>query len=169
MSLESTEDLCLISLKIDKMFEGKLTCVSKNDMRKIFKSFHQSTFESLKIGTLMTSFCLNLKMYELKIYRGVLYHDDEEWCKIWRGIHFSAQTWHEEFDKFWPKALKNLKNLSFNGLFFTKVYNAWAKKKYREPFVGTEDWCKIWMKTDLSFLKWHEEFGKFSFTFHFRK
>ena len=29
-------------------------------------------------------------------------------------------------------------------------------------FDGTEDWCKIWRKTDLYFLKWHEEFGKFS-------
>ena len=29
-------------------------------------------------------------------------------------------------------------------------------------FDGTEDWCKIWMKTILRFQKWHEEFGKFS-------
>ena len=26
-------------------------------------------------------------------------------------------------------------------------------------FGGTEDWYKIWRKTDLHFLKWHEEFG----------
>ena len=36
-------------------------------------------------------------------------------------------------------------------------------KKYRGVmFDCTEDWCKIWRKTDLYFLKWHEEFGKFS-------
>ena len=36
-------------------------------------------------------------------------------------------------------------------------------KKYRGVmFDGTEDWCKIWRKTDLCFQKWHEEFGKFS-------
>ena len=29
-------------------------------------------------------------------------------------------------------------------------------------FDCTEDWCKIWRQTDLYFLKWHEEFGKFS-------
>ena len=28
----------------------------------------------------------------------------------------------------------------------------------------TEDWCKIWRKTDLFFQKWHDEFGKFLFT-----
>ena len=29
-------------------------------------------------------------------------------------------------------------------------------------FDGTEDWCKIWRKTDFCFLKRPEEFGKFS-------
>ena len=29
-------------------------------------------------------------------------------------------------------------------------------------FDSTEDWCKIWKKTDLCFQKWHVEFGKFS-------
>ena len=29
-------------------------------------------------------------------------------------------------------------------------------------FDGTEGWCKIWRKTDTSFQKWREEFGKFS-------
>ena len=29
-------------------------------------------------------------------------------------------------------------------------------------FDGTEDWCKIWRKTDLCFQKRHEEFSKFS-------
>ena len=29
-------------------------------------------------------------------------------------------------------------------------------------FDGTENWCKVWRKTDLCFQKWHEEFGKFS-------
>ena len=28
-------------------------------------------------------------------------------------------------------------------------------------FDGTEDWCKIWGRTDLCFEKWHEESGKF--------
>ena len=60
---------------------------------------------------------------------------------------------------------QNLKSLHFNGLLLTKVYNVWAKKKYKGVmFDCTEDWCKIWRKTDLYFLKWHEEFGKFLFT-----
>ena len=61
------------------------------------------------------------------------------------------------------RALKNLKNLHFNGLLLNKVYNVWAKKKYRGVmFDGTEYWCNIGRKTDLFFQKWHEEFSKFS-------
>ena len=114
--LEKYRGPSLISRNIYTKCEGNLTGASKNDMRKILKNFHQSTFESLKIGTLIASFCLNLKMYELKICRRVLCHGNEEWCKIWRGIHFLVQNWHEEFDEFWPRALKNLKILYFNGL-----------------------------------------------------
>ena len=66
-----------MALNIDATFEGKLTCAFKNDMRNL-ANFHQSMFKSLKIGTLMGSFYPKQKMYELKIYRGVLCHDNEE-------------------------------------------------------------------------------------------
>ena len=76
--------------------------------------------ESLQIGTLMASFCLKLKMYELKIYRGVLCYDNEEWCKIWRGIDLSVQNWHEEFDKFWPEHSKISKICALIGCLWSK-------------------------------------------------
>ena len=44
-----------MALKIDASFKGKLTYAFKNDMRNL-ANFHQSMFESLKIGTLMGSF-----------------------------------------------------------------------------------------------------------------
>ena len=44
-----------MALNIDATFEGNLTCDFKNDMRNL-ANFHQSMFESLKIGTLMGSF-----------------------------------------------------------------------------------------------------------------
>ena len=40
-----------MALNIDVKFEGKLTCVFKNDIRNL-ATFHQSSFKSLKIGTL---------------------------------------------------------------------------------------------------------------------
>ena len=66
-----------MALNIDAKFEGKLTCGLKNDMRKL-PNFHQSLLISLKIGTLMGSLYPKQKMYKLKIYRGVMCHDNEE-------------------------------------------------------------------------------------------
>ena len=66
-----------MALKIDATFEGKLTSTFKNDMRNL-ANFHQTMFESLKIGILMGSFYPKQKIYELKIYRGNLCHDNEE-------------------------------------------------------------------------------------------
>ena len=66
-----------MALNIDAKFGGKMTCAFKNDMRNL-ANFHQSMFRSLNIGTLMGSFYSKQKMYELKTYRGVLSHDNEE-------------------------------------------------------------------------------------------
>ena len=60
------------------------------------------------------------------------------------------------------QALKNLKNLHFNGLPLIKVYNVWPKKVHETYVDSTEYWCNIWRKTDFCFQKWHKEFGKFS-------
>ena len=84
--------------------------------------------ESLQIGTLMASFCLKLKMYELKIYRGVMCHDNEEWCKIWRGIDLSVQNWHAEFDECWPEHSKIPKIFHLIGCFWPKYIILELKK-----------------------------------------
>ena len=66
-----------MALKIDAKFEGKLTCTYKNDMKNL-ANLHQSMFESLRIGTLMGSFYPKQKTYKLKIYRGVMCHDNKK-------------------------------------------------------------------------------------------
>ena len=45
----------LIVLNIDAKFEEKLTYAFKTDIRNL-ANFYKSTFESIKIGTLMGSF-----------------------------------------------------------------------------------------------------------------
>ena len=89
-------------------------------------------YESLEIGAMMTSFCLMLKIYEVKIYRGVMFHDNEEWCKNWKGIDLPVQNCHEEFGEFWHEHSKILKICTLMG--FTKVYNVSAKKGQRSNF-----------------------------------
>ena len=65
-----------MTVKSDAKFEEKLTCYLENEMRNL-TNFHQST-RSVKIGTLMGSFCPKQKMHDLKIYRGVMCYDKEE-------------------------------------------------------------------------------------------
>ena len=44
-----------MTLNIDAKFEEKMTCAFENDMSNL-ANFHQSTFKSQMIGTLMGSF-----------------------------------------------------------------------------------------------------------------
>ena len=64
---KSTEDLCDITLKNDAKYEVELTCHLENDMGNLVN--FNSTFESLKICTLMGSFeqsvlCLSQQITE---------------------------------------------------------------------------------------------------------
>ena len=109
--------------------------------------------ESLKIGTLMGSFYPKLKMYEVKTCWGVMCHDNEEWWKSWRGIDFSVQNWHEEFNEFWPEHTKISQICTLIGCFWSK-YIMFGLEKYRGVmFDGTDYWCKTWRKIGLCFQK----------------
>ena len=56
------------------------------------------------------------------------------------------------------QAAKNLKNIHFNGLLLTcnvaEFVMFYIKKCTGDIFDGTEDWCKMWRKTDLFFQWW---------------
>ena len=85
-------------------------------------------------------------MYEFKIYRGVMCHDHEEWCKIWKGMGFPFQNWHEEFEGFWPD---HSKICTLMGSFWPKYIMFELKMYRRAMFDGAEDWCKIEGKLTL--------------------
>ena len=88
----------------------------------------------VQTGTLMAYFCLKLKIYELKIYRWVMCHDNEEWCKNWSGIDFSVQNWHEEFEKFWPEHSKISKICTLMGCFWP-TYIVFELKKVQRSYI----------------------------------
>ena len=76
------------------------------------------------------------------------------------SLVFSKLTWG-----IWQvltRALQNLKDLHFNGLLLTKIYNAWAK----EVQINCVWWNWMLMQNFkekwLGLPKWHEECGKFS-------
>ena len=140
------EEWCKISNRIDlqrsyvrlhsrliQSLKQNWLVLPKIDMRNL-ASLHQSTcLKSLWIRTFMTSFCLKLKMYELKIYRGVV-----SWQ--WRMMQKLKRNWLASSKLTWgvlqisTRALENLKNVHFNGLLLTKVH-VWAKESIEELFL----------------------------------
>ena len=148
-----TEERCKIWNGIDLSFQN---------WHKEFDKFWPEHSKVSKIFILMGSFWAKYILFELKKYRGIIFHETEERYKIWRGIDLSFQNWHKEFDKFWPEHSKVSKIFTLIGSFWAK-YILFELKKYRGViFHDIEEWCKIWRKTDLLLRKWHEEFGKFS-------
>ena len=105
----------------------------------------------LKIGILMRSFDPNLKKYELKIHRGVIYHDNEELRKIWRRTDLSFQSWHNEFDEFWPEHLKVSKMFILMGSFWAK-YILFERKSTEEiSFMELKRDAKFWEESTCRF------------------
>ena len=69
-----------------------------------------------------------------KKYRGVIFHDTEGWCKIWRKTDLWFGKWHEEYGKFSPEHLK----VSKLGLWFTKELRIMTLKndaKFEEELI----------------------------------
>ena len=155
-----------------KIYRGVIMCHDNGEWCKIwrgidlsfqnwhgeFDKFWLKHLEVSKTFTLMCSFWAEYILFELKKYRGVIFHDTEEWYKIWRGIDMSFQNWHGEFDEFWPEHLKISKILTLMDSFWAE-YILFELKKYRGViFHDTERWYKIWRGIDLSFQNWQDEF-----------
>ena len=132
-----------MALKSDAKFEEKLTRGLENDTRNL-TNFHQSTLKNLKIRTFIRSFYPKQKIYELKIYRGVMCHDNWRMMQNLKRNWLVSSKWTWGIWRILTQALKNLKNLHFNGLLLTKVYDFWAKK-------STEELCLMALNIDAKF------------------
>ena len=107
--------------------------------------FHQ-------ICTLIGFFCWKYIKFQLKKYRGVVSHDTEDWCKIWRKTDLLFQNW-QEFGEFLSEHSKVSKIYTLIGPLREK-YVMFDLKKYRGVILhDPKEWCKIWRKTDLWFGK----------------
>ena len=108
--------------------------------------------ESLKTCTLIGSFCRKHVKIQMKKYRRVMFHDTEEWCKVWRKTDLWFQKRHEEFGEFSPKHSK-AKNFTAMG-YFCPTYMWFELKKYRGViFHDTEQWRKICIHPEHVVLK----------------
>ena len=149
-----------MTLARDAKFEEKLTSDLENDISNL-ANFQYSTRNSQNwdFPLILSSKVENV--WALNLQEGFV-----SWQ--WRMMQNLMRNWLVNSKLTWgiwrvlTQAIENLKNLPFNRLLLTKVYNVWAKTKYRRVmFDDTEYWGNIWKKTELCFQKWNEEFSKF--------
>ena len=136
-----TDELYLMTLKSNVKFEKKLICCFKYD-KNLVKS-DPSTQKSQKICTLIGSFYAKYMTLDLKKYRGVIFHDNEEWCKIWWKTDFLFGKWHEEFVKFSPEQLK----VSKLGLW----WDPFIQSRKCMSLKFNEELCVMTMKNEAKF------------------
>ena len=125
-------------------------------------NFDPSTQKVSKIFTLMGSFWAKYISFQLKKYRGIIFHETEEEYKTWREINLLFQNWHKKFDKFWSERFKSLNSFCFNWVLVTKKYIVRATKvqtsyllwHWGVMHILRKNWLVVWKKT------W--EFCKFS-------
>ena len=86
-----------------------------------------------------------MNMYEFKIYRGVMKND----TKI-------EEVWLVDFKLTWVIwRILTRAHVHFKWTTSDQRIMFELKKCRRVMFHNTEDWCKIWGKTDLKFQKQH--------------
>ena len=122
---------------------------------RIHGKFSPEHLKVSKLGFWWDPLIQSWKSMSFKIRKGVICHDNKEWRKILRGIELSFQSWHEEFNEFWPEHSKVSKIFTLMGSFWAK-YKLFELKKYRGViFHETEEGYKIWRGINLSFQNWH--------------
>ena len=105
--------------------------------------------------------CKNIN-FDLKKYRGIVFHDTEEWYKIWRKTDLWFGKWHEEYGKFSPEQFK----VSKLGYWCDSLIQS-RKSMSEVPQRSYVLWQWRMMqnlKRNLlfeSFRNWHEEFDEF--------
>ena len=128
--------------------------------RKEFDKIWPEHSKVSKIVILMGSFWAKYILFELKKYRGVIFHETEEGYKIWRGIDLLFQNWQKEFYKIWLQHSKVSKIVILMGSFWAKYILFELKKYWGKIFHESEEGYKIWRGVDLSFQNLHQEFDK---------
>ena len=82
-------------------------------------------------------------MFELKKYRGVIFHDTKRWCKVWRKTELWFEKWNEKFGKFPPEDLKVSK---------LEIWcNPFVQSRKCMSLKFTKELCVMTMRNDAKF------------------
>ena len=109
------EEWCKIWREIDLSFQN---------WHEEFDKFWPEHLKVSTISTLMCSVWAEYILFELKMYREVIFHDTEEWYKIWRAVRLVLSKLTRGIWQILTWAHESLKNFHFNGLLLSKVYIA---------------------------------------------
>ena len=146
-------------MNIDTKFEGKLNCGSKYYMRNITSPEHSKVSN---VGLWWDPFVQSRKYLCLKLTGKLCAMTMKNNEKIDKELTRRYKIWHEECDTFWPKHSKIPKNLHFNELHLTKVYNVWAIKVQRSYVQWHWKLMQILKENWLVLRKMTWKIGKFS-------
>ena len=108
----------------------------------------------------MGSYWAKYILFELKMNRVVICHENEEGYKICRGIDSSFQNWHRELDKIWPKHSKVSTIFTLMGSYWAKYILFELKMNRGVICHENEEGYKICRGIDSSFQNWHKKFDK---------
>ena len=97
--------------------------------------FHQ-------ICTLIGFFCWKNIKFQLKKYRGVMSHNTEKWCKIWKKTNFLFQK-RQEFGEFWSDHSEVSKIFTLIGTFRTKYITFDQKSTEELSFMTLKSQAKF--------------------------
>ena len=76
MRLKCTEELCVMTMRNDTKIEEELTCRFKTDMTNLTNLTRAlKSLKNLRFNGLLVTKDI---MFELKQYRGVIFHDTED-------------------------------------------------------------------------------------------
>ena len=123
--------------KSDAKFEEKLTCCFKMIIIWWILTW---AIEIPQSFTLICPFCTNYLKFDLRKYRGVIFYDNEQWCKIWRKTDLLFGKWHKKYGKFWPEHFK-VSKLGF----------------WRDPFIQTRKCTSLMFTKKLCIIKMKDD------------
>ena len=126
-----------INLKRRWLVVSKLIWGMLQIMTKVLEWLKNLSFDLWSIW----SFWPKYIMFELKKYRGVVFHCTEEWCKIWRRTDLLFQKW-QEFGEIWPRHSKISKIFTLIASFFAK-YIMFDLKQYRWVIFKEKQTCGL--------------------------
>ena len=136
-----------MTLKNDAKFKEKLTCGFKYDMRHLV-NFYPTTQKSEYFFS-MGYFCPKYTRFELQKHRGAIFHDTEQWCKIWINVYLLVSKMAWGIGWTFIVVLKIMKKCTLMGSFCPK-HKMFQLEKVIQNLK--ENWLVAWKMTQWIWL-----------------